>query len=124
MTLKSNNCTEPKSVNLAAIRVKVIVLIRGGLTSKWKQCKKLVVTTHREKSADAIVLSNSRVVKEGQNQTRWRSMKTTKSDKLKHRKPRTEDYLQRANTECEGYARVCALPRMVETDTANSRKLL
>lgn len=54
MTLKSNNCTEPKSVNLAAIRGKVIVLIRGGLTIKWKQRKKLVVTTHREKSADAI----------------------------------------------------------------------
>ena len=122
MTLKSNNCTEPKSVYLAAIRGKVVVLIRGGLTSKWKQSKKFVVTTHREKSAEAIVLSKSRAVKEGQNQTRWRSMKTTESELLKHRKPQTEGYLQRANTECEGYARVCASPRMVETDTTNDMK--
>lgn len=30
---KVQYCTEPKSVNLAAIKRKVIVLIRGGLTS-------------------------------------------------------------------------------------------
>jgi hypothetical protein len=34
--------------------VKVIVLTRGGLTSRWKQRKKSVVTTNGEKSAEAI----------------------------------------------------------------------
>ena len=55
MTLKSKYCTETKSVNLAAIKGKVIILIRGGLIRGWKQRKKPVVITKDEKSADAIV---------------------------------------------------------------------
>jgi hypothetical protein len=34
---------------------KVIVLTRGGLTSRWKQSMKPVATANGEKSAEAIV---------------------------------------------------------------------
>ena len=98
------------SVNLAAIKGKVTILIRGGLTSG-----KSVVTTNGEKSADAIVAGN----REGQNQTRWRSMQSTTDDKRKHSQLTIWDYLRKDNAEQEDEAGVCLSLRMDETDTTN-----
>jgi len=47
--------------------VKVIVLTRGDLTSRWKQSMKSVVTTNGEKSAEAIVLRWLQTLREGSN---------------------------------------------------------
>lgn len=47
-------------------------------------------------------------------------MKVTGSGNSKHRKPRTEDYLQRVPAEQGEYAEVCAPPRMTETDITNT----
>jgi hypothetical protein len=50
--------------------VKVIILTRGGLTSRWKQRKKPVVTTNGEKSAEAIVAQRLQTLREGPNSRR------------------------------------------------------
>jgi hypothetical protein len=47
--------------------VKVVVLTRGGLTSRWKQGMKSVVTTNGEKSAEAIVAQWLQTLREGLN---------------------------------------------------------
>lgn len=49
-------------------------------------------------------------------------MKATESDNLKHRQLRLEGYLQRASAEQREYAEVCALPRMAETDSTNTKQ--
>jgi len=51
---------------------------------------------------------------------RWRSMKATKSDELKHRQLTLWDYLENDTPEEEGYRGVYMSPRMAETDTTDT----
>ena len=122
-TLKSNNCTEPKSVDLAAIKRKVVVLIRGGLHRAKGQRPKLSNNEYgevsRRRSSDE---GSESCWSEGQNQARWRSMKATGRDEIMHRQLSIWDCLQRDTAEREEYAGVCTSPGMVETEATNEQK--
>jgi len=108
---KAQYCTEPKSVNLAAIKRKVIVLIRGGLYRAQRLSNNECREVSRSHSSNGDC--------EGLNQMRWRSMQTTKRDNLKHRQLTIWDDLPRDTAEREENAGVCVSPRMGETDTTN-----
>jgi group II intron reverse transcriptase/maturase len=60
--------------------------------------------------------------KEGPNQRRYKSMKVTESDNLKHRQPQQEGYLQRVSAEQKEYAEACESPKITETDSTNTNK--
>jgi RNA-directed DNA polymerase len=49
-------------------------------------------------------------------------MKVTESDPSKHRKLRSEDYLQMVSAEQKEYAEECASPKMTESDSTNTNK--